>query len=415
MPECAFLSPRLTVALQRRVSRSSARGRSEPNDVTRHDSSLDAAIVHPCSPLITAVAFTHEVGDFAFFAPRERALIIRYPDWITAMSPTNSIVDRLNDPVTLHMRTNIARLRAGHTVAQALESLREQPPEGRIVYFYVTDEMDHLQGVVPTRRLLLEAPDRPLESLMVRNVISIPATATVVDACEFFMFHRLLAFPVVDGQQRLLGSVDVELYTDELNDLDRREGNDELFQLIGVHLTDSQQAQPWTAFRQRFPWLLANIAGGVLAAFISGFFEAELRKAVALALFIPVVLALAESVSIQSVSLSLKSLGRSQPTLRSLATKLRTELLTGTFLGVACGVAVATVALFWIGELRVVACLLGGITLGVTSAAVIGVATPSLLRLLQREPQVAAGPVALATTDMVTLVAYFSLARWLLA
>ncbi|MFO0821293.1 MAG: CBS domain-containing protein [Pirellulales bacterium] len=331
------------------------------------------------------------------------------------MSPATPIADRLNDPVALHMRSNVARLRVEHTVAQALESLREQPPEGRIVYFYVTDEEGRLQGVVPTRRLLLEATDRPLESLMVRNVIAIPATASVVDACEFFMFHRLLAFPVVDDQQRLLGSVDVELYTDELSDLDRREGNDELFQLIGVHRTDSQQAKPWSAFRSRFPWLLANIAGGVLAAFLSGFFEAELRKAVALALFIPVVLALAESVSIQSVSLSLKSLGRSQPTLRSLAAKLRTELLTGTFLGVACGVVVASVALVWIGELPVVACLLGGITIGVAAAAVIGVATPGLLRLLQREPQVAAGPVALATTDMVTLLAYFSLARWLLA
>lgn len=331
------------------------------------------------------------------------------------MTPTIAIADRLNDPVTRHMRTNIARLRAGQTVAQSLASLREKPPEGRIVYFYVTDEHEQLLGVVPTRRLLLESPDCTLESVMVKHVIAIPDSATVVDACEFFMFHRLLAFPVVDSERRLLGSVDVELYTDELSDLDRREGNDELFQLIGVHLSDSQQTKPWVSFRNRFPWLLTNIAGGVLAAFLSGFFEAELRKAVALALFIPVVLALAESVSIQSVSLSLKSLGRSRPTLRSLLFKLRSEVMTGAFLGVACGVAVAAVALVWIGEPRVAACLWGGIAIGVASAAVIGVSAPTLLRLIQREPQVAAGPVALATTDMVTLLAYFSLARWLLA
>src|SRR5690606_8487581 len=133
---------------------------------------------------------------------------------------------------------------------------------------------------------------------------------------EFFLLHRLLAFPVVDVEGRLLGIVDVALYTDELADLDRREGNDELFQLIGVHFTESQQSSPVAAFKNRFPWLLANIGGGILAAFLSGVFEAELQKVVALALFIPVVLALAESVSIQSVSLALQALRGKKPTVQ---------------------------------------------------------------------------------------------------
>jgi magnesium transporter len=262
--------------------------------------------------------------------------------------------------------------------------------------------------------LLLNSPDTPVGEIMVREVIGIPRAATVLDACEFFMFHRLLAFPVVDEEQRLMGIVDVELYTDELTDLDRREGNDELFQLIGVHLTDAQQASPLTAFRSRFPWLLANLSGGILVAFLAGVFEAELQKAVALALFIPVVLALAESVSIQSVSLALQVLRGRPLTLPVILNRLRSEVVTGLFLGAASGSAVATVALLWIGEARVALCLLGGIAGGVTCAAVIGVAMPNLLRLFQREPQVAAGPVALASTDMATLLIYFTLARWLL-
>src|SRR5206468_4228678 len=123
-------------------------------------------------------------------------------------------------------------------------------------------------------------------------VIAIPQTATVLEACEFFTLHRLLAFPVVDGEKRMIGLVDVDLYTEELTDLDRREGNDELFQLIGVHVTTAQQGNPLMAFRQRFPWLLCNIAAGVAAALLAGLYEHELQKVVALALFIPVVLAL---------------------------------------------------------------------------------------------------------------------------
>lgn len=169
------------------------------------------------------------------------------------------------------------------------------------------------------------------------------------------------------------------------------------------------------AFRNRFPWLLCNIGGGILAAFLSGFYEAELQSVVALALFIPVVLALAESVSIQSVSLALQLLEGQRPTLARLWIKLRRELQTGILLGAACGLSVAVVALLWLRQPRVAACLVVAIGGGVTCSALIGAAIPYLLRLFHRDPQVAAGPVSLAVADMATLLIYFNLARWLFA
>lgn len=324
------------------------------------------------------------------------------------------VEQKLNDPVTEYMRTDFARLSADQTIAQALAAIRSEPPEGRIIYFYVLDEENRLMGVVPTRRLLLNPAETPVRQIMVREVITIPRSATVFEACEFFVFHRLLAFPVVDEENKLVGVVDVELYTDELRDLDRAEGDDDLFQLIGVHLIDARQSSPPVAFVSRFPWLLANIVGGILAALLTGVFEEELRKTVALALFIPVVLALAESVSIQSVSLTLQALRARKPTMRAILEKIRLEVVTGLFLGMVSGLAVATAAFVWLGHVRVVLCLFGGIAGGVTCAAVIGVAMPSLLKLSRRDPQVAAGPVALASTDMITLLVYFTLARWLL-
>jgi magnesium transporter len=321
----------------------------------------------------------------------------------------------LGDPVALHMRTEFARLAPDQTVGEAIRAARANPPEGRIIYFYVLDGDDRLVGVVPTRRLLLSEDATPIRDIMVHRVVAIPSSATVLDACEFFLLHRLLAFPVVDAERGMLGVVDVDLYTNELADLDRREDLDDLFQLIGVHYQESQARSPLAGFASRFPWLVANIAGGLVAAFLSGLFQQELERAVALAMFIPVVLALAESVSIQSVSIALQRLHGRRPTVASLLRDVRTESATGFLLGGTAAATVATVALAWLGQGPVVVALLGGITGGVVAAAIIGVSIPNLLRLLSWEPQVAAGPIALAATDMVTLTVYLCLAHWLLA
>jgi magnesium transporter len=321
----------------------------------------------------------------------------------------------LDDLVTQHTHQNFTRLHLGQTVGEALDWLRRHPPPGRIIYFYVVDSEDHLQGVVPTRRLVLSSPDQPLADIMVRQVVALPAQATVLEACEFFIQHRLLALPVVDDKQRLLGVVDMELYTDELSRLGDANVGDDIFQLVGVHLANAQQASPLFAFRHRFPWLGCNLAAGILAAFLSGIYQDELNRAVALAFFIPVVLNLAESVSSQSVSLSLQVLHGRPPTWKSMLQKVRDEVLTGFFLGVGSGLIMGMVALVWLGHFRVALCLLGGIAGGVTGAAVLGLTIPIVLRLLHLEPRVAAGPIALAGSDIVTILLYLSLARLLLA
>ena len=213
----------------------------------------------------------------------------------------------LNDPVSAHARRDFSTLRPDWTVGEALDQMRANPPGGRVIYFYVTDDSGKLVGVVPTRRLLLSAPTIRMADLMIRSVIAIPESATVLDACEFFTMHRLLAFPVVDANRVLTGIIDVDVYTDELaadaneEETDARINND-VFELIGVHLTPTESGNPLAGFRRRFPWLACNIAGGLLAAALAGVFQDVLTwKDAVLALFIPVVLGLAESVAMQSV------------------------------------------------------------------------------------------------------------------
>jgi magnesium transporter len=317
----------------------------------------------------------------------------------------------MDDSVLKHLRYDYVLIKEHQTVGQSLQCIRENPTVGQIIYFYVVDDNSRLVGVVPTRRLLLSPLETSVADIMIREVITIPEQATVLDACELFTLHRLLAFPIVDARRRMVGLVDVGLYTEGRTELEEAQRSDDLFQLIGVHLAESQQASPITAFRSRFPWLICNIVGGILAAFISGIFQAELERVVALALFVPVVLGLAESVSIQSVSLTLQMLHGHTPTFAMLWSRLKREFTTGLLLGVVSAAVVALVSIVWLRDYRVAVCLLVGIGGGMTAAALIGVAMPNLLRILRRNPQVAAGPIALAVADMFTLLVYFTLAR----
>jgi magnesium transporter len=269
--------------------------------------------------------------------------------------------------------------------------------------------------VVPTRRLLLSPLDKRIADIMAGQIVALPAAATVLDACEFFTLHRFLAFPVVDDGRHLIGVIDVELYTEGLTTLSDDEKTDDLFQLIGVHLAQARPPSPVAAFRSRFPWLTCNLAGGIVAAFLSGLYQDELSRVVALAMFIPVVLTLAESVGIQSVSLAVQALHGQAPNWPALLKKLRWELLAGFLLGGASGVLVGLVALVWLGQTKLALCLLGGIVGSVTCSAGLGFAIPNLCRLFQRDPRLAAGPISLALSDIVTLLLYFNLARWLLA
>jgi magnesium transporter len=320
----------------------------------------------------------------------------------------------LNDSVRDHMRRDFIRLQSDGTVGDALAWLRQHPAEGKIAYLYVVDGAGRLQGVVSTRGLLFSALDRPLTEVMSPSVETLPANATGREALDRFRSRRLLAFPVVDDAGLFLGVVDMELLGGEINQIDNAAARDDLFQQIGVHAADADLPSAWNAFRKRFPWLGCNLAAGLLAAFLSGVFKGVLQSAVELAFFIPLVLNLAESVSSQSVSLALQMLHGPAPTWRSMLSRLYRETATGSMLGLAAGAVVALTALAWLKQPGVPLALLGGIAGGVTGSAILGMTLPILLRLLRLDPRVAAGPVALAGADVITILLYLSLAQWLL-
>ncbi len=322
--------------------------------------------------------------------------------------------EHLSDPVTRHTHQNFVRLYVGETVGTALQRVQNSRVEGRIIYFYVVDQQERLCGVIPTRRLLLNPPATPLVEIMVRQVIALPATATLLDACEFFIMHRLLALPVVDAQRRIVGVLDVELYTDEISDLVRREENENIFQLIGVRLAQTPRASVAAAFRGRFPWLLCNIAAGLACAAVAACFARVLNQVIVLAMFIPVVLSLAESVSIQSLTLALQAHEAGRFPWSSVLGRLRREAIIGLLIGLACGGLVGAAAIAWRPAAILALVVALSLALSITTAAVLGLSVPLVLRAARRDPRVASGPIALAMTDVATLICYLGIAALML-
>lgn len=330
------------------------------------------------------------------------------------MTPRAVGAIELDDPLRQHLQSDLVRLRPEQTVDEALASLRKEAPQNPIVYFYVVNDVGRLVGVVPTRRLLISPAETTIRELMLTDLVTVAADATVLDACRLFAAHRLLALPVVDSAGLLLGVVQATMFTNELSELAARQEVDDLFQLIGIHVERGRQVSSWSGFRDRFPWLLTNIAGGFLCALVSSRYEGLLQQAVVLALFTPLVLAVSESVSIQSLTLTLQGLHSGGMSLSELLQALRHELLTAILLGSACGGTVGVVAWLWRGDPLVAVAIGAAIVAAMTTACLLGVALPTAVRALGRDPSVAAGPVVLACTDLATLLFYFNLAGALL-
>ena len=322
-----------------------------------------------------------------------------------------------NDPVAQHCRVDQPLLKADMTVEQALGAIRQQGLGERIIYFYAVDEHDRLAGVLPTRRLLTASPRTTLGELMVKRVIAIPATATVLDACEFFVLYKFFAFPVVDADRHVIGVVDIGLFTAEM--LEERDENiaaqaDEIFEALGFRLSHLRGASAWRVFRHRFPWLLATIFGGTMCALLAGAFEATIASSVVIAFFLTMVLGLNESVSMQTMTVTIQALRSQAVTSSWFKVAFLRELRSAVLLGLGCGALVVMIVLLWRKELTAALAIGGSIGLSLVTACLFGLSIPSLLHSLKLDPKIAAGPVTLAVTDFVALAFYFGIASLVL-
>jgi len=334
--------------------------------------------------------------------------------------PEAAGIPDFSSPVIEHARKDFPLLDADMTVGQALDRIRREGVGERVIYFFAIDPDKRLVGVLPTRRLLTAALETPLKEIMVKRVVAIPATATVLDACEFFVLYKFFAFPVIDEKRRVVGLIDVSLFAEEM--LGEREEQmkpstpvrDDVFEVLGFHLEQIRGASPWRAFRFRFPWLLVTVTAGTICAILAGAFEATLAHSLVIAFFLTMVLGLNESVSAQSMSVTIQMLRSAPVTWSWFATALRRELITAVLIGLGCGIIVAAIVIVWRHDSRAAAAIGGSIALSLVSACLFGLGVPSALHRFNLDPKIAAGPITLALADIFALLLYFTTAHFVL-
>jgi magnesium transporter len=325
-----------------------------------------------------------------------------------------------NSSIVEHARKDFPVLDVKMSVAEALDRIRREGVGERVIYFFAIDAEERLVGVLPTRRLLTTPLETPLEEIMVRRVVAIPASATVLEACEFFVLYKFFAFPVVDNKRRVIGVVDVSLFAEEMLEMGEREEErrsaahmaDDVFEALGFRLAQVRGASPWRVFRYRFPWLLATVAAGTACALLAGAFEATLAGSLVIAFFLTMVLGLNESVSMQSMTLTIQALRANTLTRRWFLHNLRREIVTAILLGLSCGILVGAIVWIWRQDAKGAVVIGGSIAVSLLTACLFGFSVPSFLHWLKLDPKIAAGPVTLAATDFCALAFYFSLA-WL--
>lgn len=327
----------------------------------------------------------------------------------------DSVATDMQRPVRDFATKDFVQLRETMRVDETLQLIRERGSAGgTVIYFYVVDAHAKLTGVVQTRSLLIAQPEEKLADIMMRRVIAIPEAATVLEACEFFVLHKFLAFPVVDRERHILGVVDINLFNTEVFGIPKAESRDDLFQTLGFHISRARRATPFQIFRFRFPWLLITITAGTVCAFLARVHEQTLSRTIAVAFFLTLVLALGESVAVQSMALVLETLRIQKVSFKWYCGACKRESVTA--LPVASATGIIVFAIVWLMGRSVwpAVVISGSLSLAVCAACLLGITIPALLHAAKLDLTIAAGPITLAVTDIATLLLYLNLTSALL-
>jgi len=312
------------------------------------------------------------------------------------------------------MHTDFIALKEDLSVGEALEQIRQCAGEPRIMYFYVVDEKDMLKGVVSTRQLLISPLDAKISEIMDTKVHYLTEEVNIMDVLNDFITHKYLALPVVDKEERIIGVVDVSVFTENIPDILERENSEAVFETIGFRIYQIKGASAFQAFRYRFPWLIATIASGVLCALMSSRFENVLASSLILSFFLTLVLGLGESVSMQSMTVTIQALRVQHPTFKWFSREIIKEFGTAILLGLASGAAVAVSVLIWKQNIKAALVIGGSLVFTLTAACLIGLAIPTTLHALKLDPKVSAGPLTLGIADIITILTYLTFASVIL-
>ena len=308
------------------------------------------------------------------------------------------------------MTTQFFTINVEDTADKVINTLRGMNPKSEILfYLYCVDDKNHLQGVVSLRDLLLSPVDSIIKDLMNKYPVYVSPETDQEEVAKLISDYDLLAIPVVQDDNVLLGIVTV----DDVMDIMEEEFTEDFHKFSGIMKDDKDEDDTILSMaKNRLPWIIILLFLGLISAKLIGHFEETLSQVVALAAFMPIILDSAGNVGTQSLAVSVRRLTLGDE--EKFSSALIKELVTGAIIGVVAGAVITVLSLLMYGDKMLG--LVVGVSLGVTLSlsTVIGYAVPKIFNRLAIDPAVASGPFITTLCDTFALNLYFGLATLLL-
>jgi magnesium transporter len=297
------------------------------------------------------------------------------------------------------------------TAGEAISAIQRASSDVEMVfYLYVTDDRNHLVGVVSLRKLLLVPPTTPLKKIMSTELISVRTDTEQGDVARLVANYNLLGVPVVDDENKLVGVVTV----DDVIDVIREEATEDIYALAGVRSDEHALTTPARSVRLRLPWLLVNLATAVLASSVVHLFEGTIAKVVVLATLMPIVAGMGGNAATQTLAVIVRGLALGEVTWDNGKRVLVKEFLVGLANGLVNGVVAAAIVLVWFGftsrVLMIGAIIAAAMVINLVIAGIAGTLIPLAIKRLNADPALASTVFVTTCTDVGGFFAFLGLA-----
>jgi magnesium transporter len=300
------------------------------------------------------------------------------------------------------------------SVGDAIKMIQERGEDMEMVfYLYIVRENDLLAGVLSLRELLMHPPYRLLKNIMNHKVISVSTETDQEEVAHMVSRYNILAVPVVNHANKLLGIVTV----DDVIDVIRKEATEDFFQMAGAGKDDEilLKSTKDNAIT-RAPWLMASWIGGVVSATIIALFADELQKFVILASFLPIVNGMGGNIATQSSTIIVRGIATGRVNFQETFKIIFKEMRVGLLLGGVYGLFLSIVVFLAFPDPAKLFMVAGiSVFIDMTIAATVGAIVPLALKRLDIDAAVATGPFVTTTMDIVGVTIFFSIATYLLS
>ncbi len=290
------------------------------------------------------------------------------------------------------------------TVATCLKEISRQSEEvDEIYYIYVTDDQDRLKGVLSLKKLILNSTNTKIVNLYEPDVISVRTSARQEEVAEMMDKYDLVAIPVVDDIGRLKGRITF----DDVIDFVREEAERDYQMMAGIAGDVEPDDRAWELIRARFPWLLIGMIGGIMGALVLGSYETELSRVTELAFYIPLTMAMAGNVGVQSSSIVVQGIASGVKDVGATGKRLLKELTVAFTTASVFAVLIFIYNYLVQGNMNLTLSVSISLFIVMLYASFFGTLIPLFLHRLKVDPALATGPFITTMNDVLGLFIYF--------